>query len=79
MPTQSIDEIAEYVYAKYTWSNPTTLNKVIADVHKRITSKEFLKNPHKYMTKWKKERGFTEELRLPEDWSHEVIKDLFKC
>lgn len=43
-----------------------------------IKSNDFNKNPEKYMSTWKFERGHTEEFRMTEDTAFEVIKRMLK-
>ncbi|WP_166156186.1 MULTISPECIES: hypothetical protein [unclassified Neochlamydia] len=42
-------------------------DKLLKYIHNKLETKEFQTNPRVFMDKWKKERGFTEEVRVPED------------
>jgi hypothetical protein len=41
--------------------------KLLKYINNKLEKKEFQTNPRVFMDKWKKERGFTDELRVPED------------
>ncbi|WP_039383489.1 hypothetical protein [Neochlamydia sp. TUME1] len=42
-------------------------DKLLKYIHNKLETKEFQTNPRLFMNKWKKERGLTDELRVPED------------
>lgn len=70
-------KIAKIVYSKYKHNHPEVLDKVIVDVLKRMTSAEFKNDPVDYLRTWKQRRGCTEELRMPEDLSYQVIEEIY--
>jgi hypothetical protein len=41
-----------------------------------ISSKEFNDNHYSYMSKWARDRGASEEYRIPEDYAREVIRKM---
>ena len=47
--------------------------RIVADVLTRMQLDDFLRHPAMYMREWQKQRGRTQELRLPEDYSSAVI------
>ncbi|KIC72363.1 hypothetical protein DB42_DE00090 [Neochlamydia sp. EPS4] len=42
-------------------------DKLLKYIHNKLETKEFQNNPRLFMNKWKRERGLTDELRVPED------------
>jgi hypothetical protein len=53
--------------------------KLICDYTTKIfTSLKFQQEPGLYMKKWGKERGYTQEFRLPEDPSMEIVQYVVK-
>jgi len=53
-----------------------SLSKIYDDIMKRMESKEWRDNPFVYLSAWEKRRGNTEELRIPEDGSRQIMRQM---
>jgi hypothetical protein len=74
------------LYAHYSWyktvveicADHTHLDLVCKDIVQRMESKEWKSDPHLYVQLWQEARGYTEELRFPEDRSLQIMKGIVK-
>ena len=68
----------EQYLTHYAYLGDESVNDIRVDVKSRMGSNKFKSNPSQYMLKWKEKRGYTEEYRIIEDSSYDIISKLLR-
>lgn len=68
--------VEEKVNKEWAHMSSTIRGTIVHDVMRRLNSAEYTKDADAYLKNWKKQRGKTEVLRLPEDASRRILSNL---
>ncbi|AYV87020.1 MAG: hypothetical protein Sylvanvirus19_3 [Sylvanvirus sp.] len=75
-----IEEIDYYSLVVKDWSHfePETIQLIANRVKQVFESAEFVSNPKSYLSKWSHKRGYTEELRIPDDPAFRILNKMIQ-